>query len=194
MRMGALKTAREPLPSRFTSNAPGAGFALCQELGEGGGKRVGALALEQVRGVGTGDEDEVVAGGELLGVCPEGLAQRPLHGVSPDGVADLAADRDPEAHLVARLALGPRKRVHDEETVALRARFAIDAVEITAPGEPCALSARAGRHCLGSEALAALAPAPADHLTPSASAHAGAEPVRAGALSLLRLIGALQGT
>src|SRR4051794_24807577 len=134
--MGALTTVRNPPVNRFTSNAPRAGVALGQELREGGGECFGALALEQIRRVGTRDQDEVVACGQVVGVRPESLAQRPLPGVSPTRVAALGAAGDPGPHLVPRLALRPRKRVHDEETVALRTRFAVDAVEITTPGEP----------------------------------------------------------
>ena len=73
------------------------------------------------------------------------------------------------------------------------AALAVDALELAAAGQPAALSARAVGHRLGGEPLAALGAAALEKRTAGAGAHARAEPVGAGALALLWLVGALHG-
>src|SRR4051794_6621888 len=82
--------------------------------------------------------------------------------------------------------------MHDEEAGAVGAGLPVDPGEVATAWKPGALAAR--RHALGGEPLAALAAPAADDLAATARAHAGAEPVRAGALSLLGLVGPLQGS
>ena len=62
---------------------------------------------------GTGDEDEVVLGGQPVGERPERLAQGALDAVAVDGAADLAADRDSEAHVALLLVLAGEAVEHE---------------------------------------------------------------------------------
>ena len=85
-----------------------------------------------------------------------------------------------------------RERVDDQVAAGVRAALAVDALELAAAGQPAALAARTvGHRRLGGEPLAALVPAALQQLAARARAHARTEPVGAGALALLRLIGAL---
>ena len=64
-----------------------------------------ALALEQLRELRAGDEDEVVFLGQPVAQAPEGLAQRPLDPVAVDRAADFAAGRDAQPHVALALVL-----------------------------------------------------------------------------------------
>ena len=108
-----------------------------------------------------------------------------------DGSADLPADGHPQPRLGLGTVLA-REGVDHQVPARVRAALTIDALELAAAGQPAALSTRAVGHRLGGEPLAALVPPALQKRTAGASSHARAEPVRAGALALLGLIGALQ--
>src|SRR5690349_9638796 len=81
----------------------------------------------------------------------------------------------------------------------MRAALAVDPIELCAPGQalapgtpPAAALARP-LHRLRGEPLTALVAPPLQHRATRACAHARTEPMRSGALALLRLIGALHG-
>ena len=136
-------------------------------------------------------------GRQVGGGRPERLAQQPLHPVALDRAAHLAADRDAEPGAVA--VVRARERVEHEVAARVRAALAVDALELGAAREPApaplagaaALGARALAPCSGRQPLAALAAAALEDRSPAARAHARAEPVRAGPLALLGLVGAL---
>src|SRR4029453_15293995 len=73
----------------------------------------------------------------------------------------------------------------------MRSALPIDALELTAARKPAATATRPIGHRLGREPLAALVPPPLQKRTAGAGSHARAEPVCAGALALLGLVGAL---
>src|SRR5688572_9149902 len=68
------------------------------ELEHGGGEEL--LVFGEDEGfVGADDDNEVVAGGEVVLVEAEGFAEAALDAVSPDGGADLAGDGEAEARV-----------------------------------------------------------------------------------------------
>ena len=110
----------------------------------------------------------------------------------------------PTGRGAARLAgssPSPRERVQDEVPVAVRAALAVDALELGAARQAAALGP-ARRRTSGrqrplarsdGESLAALGAAALERQPAGRVLHARAEPVRAGALALLGLVGPLHG-
>ena len=60
---------------------------ICRQLSERGCDPAGALALHQARGVGTGDENEIVPSRQRVAEGPERLSECPLHRVPIYGAA-----------------------------------------------------------------------------------------------------------
>ena len=77
----------------------------------------GALALDQLADLRAGDEDEVVPAGSRSARPQNASRIDPLDPVAVDGAADLAADRDAEAH---RRRASPLAREAVEDEVAGR--------------------------------------------------------------------------
>ena len=122
-----------------------------------------------------------------------------LDRVAVDGAADLARHGQAQAWAFRGGFAVRGKRVEHEETVADRPSLAVDALELRAARQPPAL-ARPREHGAGApppsdgEPLPALRATALQGQTAGARAHARAEPVGAGALSLLGLVGALHGS
>src|SRR5262249_55874397 len=111
---------------------------LLQGLFEAGSDPVRTLFLDHRGDLGAGNEDEVVALGELVREAPEGLPERPLDAVALDGAAHLAADRDAETDGVLLLALA-REAIEHQVAGRVRRSVSIDAIELGASGEATAL-------------------------------------------------------
>ena len=180
---------------RRVPGQPGLVEQLAERLAQAGLALLGG----ELGRLGPGDDHEVVGLGQRLGLLPERLAQRPLDAVALDGAADPAADGDAQARA---LVAGPaRERVEDQVPARVRAALAVDAVELAAARQAPALAPRraaagrrprpARRPRLRGEASAALAAATAQDVPARLRAHARTETVRAGALALLWLVGAL---
>ena len=104
--------------------------------------------------------------------------------------------RDTDSPRRGRSADGVRERVEHQVAVRRRAALAVDALELRAARQAAAAGRRAASshvnpHASGGESLAPLVAAALERQPAGARAHAGAEPVRTGALALLRLVGAL---
>ncbi len=99
--------------------------------------------------------------------------------------ADLAAHRDPEPRALGRLRRAGRSRGRGSGTRGSGPRGRRGRTR------RCAKGGGACEPSLRGEALAALAAPAAQHVAARAGPHAGAEPVRAGPLALLWLVGAL---
>ena len=120
-----------------------------------------------------------------------------LRSTAPPTLRD--TDRPRRGPSAAALA-GAREGVEHEETVADRPALAVDALELGATRQSPALRATTrappgagGPPPSDAEPLPALRATALQGQTPGTRAHARAEPVGAGALSLLGLVGALHG-
>jgi hypothetical protein len=86
--------------------------ALPQQPGDG--NPLGAyLGERELVSAGTGDDDEIDAGGQEIGPRSEALAAQPLDAISPHGVPDLAPDHQSQPRRTAAVGL----RSHEQRKV-----------------------------------------------------------------------------